>query len=63
MSDREYFKRRAAAERAAAQAARDSTAFLAHMQLAREYDWRAVTEPPVESEPPLEKWPPVEVRA
>jgi hypothetical protein len=45
MSDREYFKQRAEAERAAAQAAKDPTAFHAHMALAQEYEWRAATEP------------------
>jgi hypothetical protein len=45
MSDREYFKRRAEAERVAAQAATRIASFHAHMQLAREYEWRAATEP------------------
>lgn len=45
MSDRDYFKRRAEAERVAARRARDTTSFHAHMTLAREYEWRAVTEP------------------
>lgn len=52
MSDREYFKRRADAERAAAQRAKDSTSFLAHMWLAREYDWLTVTEPRLDALPP-----------
>ena len=45
MSDREYFQRRAEAERVAARVATDSAAFRKHMQQAREYEWRAVTEP------------------
>ncbi|MES2441828.1 MAG: hypothetical protein V4574_03290 [Pseudomonadota bacterium] len=45
MSDRDYFKDRAQSERAAAQTAADPTAFHAHMQMAREYEWRAATEP------------------
>lgn len=45
MSDREYFKRRAQAERAAAEAAKDAVSCRIHMTLAREYDWRAATEP------------------
>lgn len=53
MSDREYFKHRAAAERAAAQAAKDATSFLAHMAMAREYDWLAVTEPGEDSDMPV----------
>jgi 2'-5' RNA ligase len=52
MSDREYYKRRAAAERSAAQASRDSTSFVAHMTLAREYDWLAVTEPYPDTDAP-----------
>ena len=51
MNDREYFKRRAEAERAAAEAAKDATSFRAHMTLAREYEWRAVTEPYPDSGP------------
>ena len=45
MSDREFFKQRAAAERAAAQAATDGASFRRHMEQSREYEWRAVTEP------------------
>lgn len=45
MSDREYFNRRAAAERLAAMNATDTCAIRAHMELAREYEWRAATEP------------------
>ena len=45
MSDREYFKRRAEAERAAVQAAKDVASARAHMALLREYDWRVATEP------------------
>jgi hypothetical protein len=45
MNDREYYAERAAAERAAATAAEDATAFRAHIELAREYAWRAATEP------------------
>jgi hypothetical protein len=52
MSDREYFKDRAQAEREAAQIAPDVTAFHAHMEMAREYDWRAATEPYPDSTPP-----------
>lgn len=51
MGNREYFKDRARAERNAAQIAQDVTAFHAHMTLAREYDWRAATEPYPESAP------------
>jgi hypothetical protein len=49
MSDREYFKDRARAEREAAQGAEDGPAFHAHMALVREYEWRAATEPYPES--------------
>ena len=45
MSDREFFKQRAEAERAAAQVATDAAGFRRHMEQAREYEWRAVTEP------------------
>jgi hypothetical protein len=45
MSDRDYYKKRAEAERKAALAAADGTSFQAHMAIAREYEWRAVTEP------------------
>jgi hypothetical protein len=45
MNDREFFKLRAEAERAAAQAAIDPAGFRRHMVQAREYEWRAVTEP------------------
>jgi hypothetical protein len=45
MSDREFFKQRAAAEREAAQAATDVATFRRHMEQSREYEWRAVTEP------------------
>jgi hypothetical protein len=45
MNDREYFKRRAEAERTAAEAAKEAISFSAHMTLAREYEWRAGTEP------------------
>jgi len=58
MSDREYYKRRADAERAAAQRAKDSAIFLAHMKLAREYDWLVVTEPRVDAVPPNGNQPP-----
>jgi hypothetical protein len=51
MGDREYFRDRAQAERAAALKAKDMCAFRAHMDLAHEYEWRAVTEPrdPIQS--------------
>lgn len=45
MCDREYFKRRAEAERAAVKAAKDVASARAHMTLVREYDWRVATEP------------------
>jgi hypothetical protein len=45
MSDREYFARRAVVEREAALKARDLSSFRAHMDMAREYEWRAATEP------------------
>lgn len=49
MSDRAYFRRRAEAERAAAIAATDMASCRVHMNMAREYDWRANTEPSVET--------------
>ena len=49
MSDRAYFKQRAEAERAVAQSAQHATSFHRHMELAREYEWLAVTEPYPES--------------
>lgn len=45
MDDREYYKARAEAERQAALNAADATAARAHFELAREYEWRMVTEP------------------
>ena len=48
MSDRDYFRKRAEAERAAAIAAKDRASCRVHMNMAREYDWRASTEPPAE---------------
>lgn len=47
MGDREYFRKRAEIERAAAIAAKDRASCRVHMNMAREYDWRANTEPPV----------------
>ena len=49
MGNREYYQRRAEAERATAMAARDVAVIRAHMDLAREYEWRAATEPYPES--------------
>lgn len=48
MSDREYFRKRAEAERAAAIMAKDRASCRVHMNMAREYDWRASGEPPAE---------------
>jgi hypothetical protein len=45
VDDREYFKRRAEAERQAAAKAKDNTSCRAHMTLAKHYDWRVATEP------------------
>lgn len=45
MSDREYFKERARAERRAAVSAKDVAAARAHFELAREYEWRMLGEP------------------
>lgn len=52
MGDREYYRKRAQAERAAAIAARDRASCKAHMDLAREYDWRATFEPSAETPRP-----------
>jgi hypothetical protein len=43
MTDREYFERRAEQERAAA--ARDPAVCRVHMQMVKEYEFRAATEP------------------
>jgi hypothetical protein len=48
MSDREYFRKRAEVERAAAIAAKDRASCRIHMTMAREYDWRANAEPKAE---------------
>jgi hypothetical protein len=45
MSDREYFKRRAQEERAAAVAAPDVASCRIHMNMAKEYDFMAACEP------------------
>ncbi|PXA99147.1 hypothetical protein DMC47_04940 [Nostoc sp. 3335mG] len=45
MDDRDYYRMRADAERNAAYAARDATACRIHMELAREYGFRAAMEP------------------
>ena len=45
MGDREYFKARAQAERQAAIKAVDVSASRAHFELAREYEWRMLSEP------------------
>jgi hypothetical protein len=50
MSDQHYYKTRAEAERKAALAAADVKSCQAHMAIAREYEWRAVTEPYPESD-------------
>ena len=44
-SDRDYYKQRAATEREAASNAKDVASARAHFELAREYEWRAATEP------------------
>jgi hypothetical protein len=49
-SDRDYYRKRAKAERDAAVAAKDLSAVRAHVDLAREYEWRAATEPYAEVE-------------
>ncbi len=53
MSDRDYFHRRAGAERRAALKAATAESFRSHMILAREYEWRAATEPFSEAQPEL----------
>ena len=45
MDDREYFRRRAEAERAAAIKAKDNTSCRVHVELAKHYEWRAAMEP------------------
>ncbi len=45
MNDREYYRMRADAERKAAYAARDAASCRIHMELAREYEFRAAMEP------------------
>jgi hypothetical protein len=45
MDDREYFRRRAEAERAAAIRAKDNTSCRVHVELAKHYEWRAAMEP------------------
>jgi len=45
MDDREYFKRRAEAERNLAIKATDANAARSHFELAREYEWRLLGEP------------------
>ena len=45
MTNRHYFERRAEQERAAAVAARDPAVCRIHMQMAKEYEFRAATEP------------------
>lgn len=45
MNDRDYYRMRALAERKAAYAARDVAACRVHMDMAREYEFRAAMEP------------------
>ncbi len=45
MNDPEYYRMRADAERKAAYAARDAASCRLHMELAREYEFRAAMEP------------------
>ena len=45
MNDREYFKKRAAVARAAAMSAKDVASCRIHMDMAREYEFRATMEP------------------
>ena len=57
MSDREYFNKRATAERRAAMKATDTCAARAHLELAREYEWRAATEPYQDTPAPTQRLP------
>jgi hypothetical protein len=45
MNDRDYFRMRAEAERKAAYAATDVASCRVHMDMAREYEFRAAMEP------------------
>lgn len=45
MNDRDYYRMRALAERKAAYAARDVASCRVHMDMAREYEFRAAMEP------------------
>ena len=50
--DKDYYRRRAEAERAAALSSTDVAVMRVHLELAREYEWRAATEPRPEAESP-----------